>query len=308
MTPAKADTHVVSEGYISKADAALKFNRHSVTLSDDIIRALNNKDHEVLKLLKLVTKDKKERRATTLTVAKVKALKKEGMQPRWFLHPDDVVPLFIKRRSKDPSPKQATPIKKSTIKTKGGATASSESASSEQVSGNNAVEVAVLRSKNELLLEINADLKADKTQLREDNKQLRGVLKRQAKAIQETGGALLIEKQINRDLRLQMEAADTASSDDHVPNRQPTILVSSDDSGKRTTDIKASEKHASASTSGPTLHASPTQHREADAPEEQDGASYNSRPATFWDIHAPTFSAWLMKDRQRLSISFRTKR
>lgn len=307
MTLAKADPHVVSEGYISKADAALKFNRHSVTLSDDIIRALNNKDQEVLKLLKLVTKDKKERRATTLTVAKVKALKKQGMQPRWFLHPEDVVPLFIKRRSKDPSSKQATPVKKNTNGTNGATTTPSEAASSDHVSGNNAVEVAVLRSKNEFLLEINADLKADKGQLREDNKQLRGVLKRQAKALQETGGALLIEKQINRDLRLQIEAGDSTSFDNDPPNRQPTVLVSSDGANQRASESTTPQKHKSDIAKASSL-ASSTQHSEADMTQDQDVASDKSTRATFWDVHAPTLSAWLMKDRKRLSISFRSKR
>lgn len=205
MTP---EEHKISEGYISKAEAAAKFGRHDVTLSNDIIAAITRKDKEILPLLKLVTKDRVERMGTDkeVTVALVKKLKKEGMQPRWFLHPTDAVPLFIKRKSRGKSTATKTDSKNVP---QGSGTSVGSTLPEEGIPTDVVTELATLRKDVSYLEEANKNLREDKRDAKSEMKELKDVLKRQAIALQDSAKNALVDKQTIRELRLQIEAPAT---------------------------------------------------------------------------------------------------
>ena len=72
-------------GYITKAEAARRYQRDLRTIGKDISAALALRNEEFLAHLKLRTKDGIERNSLDVEISDVVALRDEGMVPTWYL-------------------------------------------------------------------------------------------------------------------------------------------------------------------------------------------------------------------------------
>ena len=228
----------ISESYLSKAEAALKFNRHEATLTTDILGAMRLKDQEILSLLKLQTKEGKELIGTKVTVDKVKQLRKEGMQPWWFLHPTDVVPLFIKRKSRGVSSKNKTVSSSSSLDVEEGTITNQSPNPVDQMPTEVAVELAVLKKDVQYLREIRSGLTTDVKDLKADNKDKQAIIRKQANTISTNAAKMLTDWQTIQQLQRQLGE----SSAETTPGQQPYTearLVESESASNSFWDLHA---------------------------------------------------------------------
>lgn len=96
------------KGFLTKTQAAKKFNRHKSTITRGINAALRAQDDKVLDLCKVKTADGKIHDGNTVAPELLSKLHNDGLRPVWYLLPE-AMELMIKRDSSPQGPQDETP-------------------------------------------------------------------------------------------------------------------------------------------------------------------------------------------------------